>query len=190
MSDYYNNVNNDIWTGWGFAGILSTINERKQFLLAHPEISLNPPVINNVTVSNDLVTVDAFNANSVELMATTNQYNSKFQSFIMSDDGTNGDILANDGIYTSIMPFSSGGMDVKFYIRAENDDAIKLKPQRAEYEFYSYSIISGLSSSEEHVDRRLIEVRDALGRPVKEQNNVPLFYIYDDGKVEKRIILE
>jgi hypothetical protein len=29
-----------------------------------------------------------------------------------------------------------------------------------------------------------------LGRESKEENNVPLFYIYDDGTVEKKIIIE
>jgi hypothetical protein len=29
-----------------------------------------------------------------------------------------------------------------------------------------------------------------LGRETKEKKNEPLFYIYDDGTVEKKIILE
>ena len=36
-------------------------------------------------------------------MVTTNQYNSKFQAF-MFDDGTNGDLTANDGIYSLTIP--------------------------------------------------------------------------------------
>jgi hypothetical protein len=35
----------------------------------------------------------------------------------------------------------------------------------------------------------LVEVRDLLGRKTK-QTNQPLFYIYDDGTVEKRIVIE
>ena len=35
----------------------------------------------------------------------------------------------------------------------------------------------------------LVEVRDILGRETK-QTNQPLFYIYDDGTVEKRIVIE
>ena len=37
----------------------------------------------------------------VELLATTSEYNSKFKSFSMYDDGTNGDLLANDGVYSA-----------------------------------------------------------------------------------------
>jgi hypothetical protein len=29
-----------------------------------------------------------------------------------------------------------------------------------------------------------------LGRNIKELKNIPLFYLYDDGSVEKKIIIE
>ena len=190
MTEYYNNVGNELWTWWGFAGILSTINERKQFLINHPEISLVPPTIDNVILNNNLVTAEVFNANSVELMATTSEYNSKFQSFIMLDDGTNGDITANDGIYSVVLPFHSSQIEVKFYIRSENNDAIKLNPRRAEYEFYVYSPVSGITNVTPNINRQLIGIKDALGRTVKSAKNMPLFYIYDDGTVEKKIIIE
>ncbi len=38
--------------------------------------------------------------------------------------------------------------------------------------------------------RKLIEIVDVLGRKSRKLKNQPLFYIYDDGSVEKRIILE
>tara|TARA_B100000963_G_scaffold113286_2_gene98642 strand:- start:29819 stop:31603 length:1785 start_codon:yes stop_codon:yes gene_type:complete len=192
MNEYYNNTESAIWAAfnWGFGGILSTVNERKQFLLNHPEVSLIPPQISNVYVNNGLVTAEVFNANSVEIMATTSEYNSKFNSFSMFDDGTNGDLLANDGIYTAELPYQLSGLDVKFYIKSENDDAIKLSPQRAEYEFYTYSFISNVSSTDEVSSRKLIAIKDALGKSVERVANVPLFYIYDDGFVEKRILIK
>ncbi len=190
MNDYYNNVDNELWTFWPFAGILSTINERKQFLLNHPEISLASPTIDNVLLTNNLVTAEVFDANSVELMATTSDYNSKFQSFIMLDDGTNGDLTANDGTYSAVLPFQSSGLEVKFYIRSENNDAIKLNPRRAEYEFYVYSPVSSIVSVTQDADRKLIGIKDALGRTVEKQVNTLLFYIYDDGTVERRVLIE
>jgi hypothetical protein len=39
------------------------------------------------------------------------------------------------------------------------------------------------------VNRKLISIVDVLGRETK-QTNQPLFYIYDDGAVEKRIVIE
>jgi len=38
--------------------------------------------------------------------------------------------------------------------------------------------------------KRLVRVVDFLGREVETKQNIPLFYIYNDGTVEKRIIIE
>ncbi|MBL6663779.1 MAG: hypothetical protein ISP71_06720 [Flavobacteriales bacterium] len=38
--------------------------------------------------------------------------------------------------------------------------------------------------------KRLVKIVDVLGRESKEIKNQPLYYIYDDGTVEKKIILE
>jgi len=44
---------------------------------------------------------------------------------------------------------------------------------------------------EEHTTyKELLKVTDLLARETKETKNVPLFYIYDDGTVEKRIIIK
>ena len=39
-------------------------------------------------------------------------------------------------------------------------------------------------------EKRLIKVVDILGRETKDKRNTPLFYIYHDGTVEKKIIIE
>ena len=189
MNDYYNNVESSIFTSWGFGGIMSTIDARKQYLLSHPEISLTPPLVSSVNVSNNLLTTSVFNASVVELMVTKSQYNSKFQSFIMNDDGINGDVTANDGVYSIVMPFV-GNTNVKFYIRSQNNDAMMLSPERAEYEFYEYSTISGIIDSPTSINKKLIKVCDVLGREVNIDFNATLFFIYDDGTVEKKIIVE
>ena len=193
MAQYYNNVESALWTSWGFGGIMSTIDARKQYLLSHPEIALPPPTIYGLNITNNLVTVNAISASTLELMATTSEFNSKFQSFVMLDDGTNGDVMANDGIYSSALPFQSSGLNIKFYIRAQNNDAMALLPERAEYEFYTYSAISGLFVAPSTMQKQLIGITDLLGRTLthsKLLTNTPLFYIYDDGTVEKKIILK
>ena len=55
-----------------------------------------------------------------------------------------------------------------------------------------YSPWSGGSSliSEYVKKKNLIRITDILGRETKGKKNQPLFYIYDDGTVEKRIIVE
>jgi hypothetical protein len=195
ISDYSSNVENAFWSWdifWGFAGIFETIDERKDYLLNHPDISQVPPSISNLSVDNNQVTVNVFNANNVELMATVSEYNSKFQAFNMYDDGSNGDVLSGDGVYTCDLPFSTLGQTVKFYVRAQNDDAMQLDPQRAEYEFYMYSPSSVDVSPELFtVERSLLKIMDVLGREVhQEVYNTPLLYLYDDGTVEKRIIMK
>jgi Leucine-rich repeat (LRR) protein len=39
-------------------------------------------------------------------------------------------------------------------------------------------------------NKELLKVTDILGRDVEEKRNTPLFYIYNDGTVEKKIIIE
>jgi len=190
LSEYYDNVENHLGLWWRNGGIMVTIDGRKAYLQNHPEISLIPPTITNVTVNNSLVTAGVFNGNTVELMATDSEYNSKFQAFAMLDDGLNGDVMAGDGVFTTLLPFQGSGNEVKFYIRAENNDALILNPQRAEYEFYVYSSVSGITDISPNNNRKLIKITDVLGRITIAERGVPLFYIYDDGTVEKKFILE
>ena len=48
---------------------------------------------------------------------------------------------------------------------------------------------SATSISEINTSSELIKVIDVLGREVRGKKNEPLFYIYDDGTVEKKIII-
>ena len=238
-SEYYNNAENHIGFWWRNGGIMETIDGRKAYLLSHPEISLVPPTISNVAINNSLVTANVISSNTVELMATESKYNSKFQSFAMLDDGLNGDIFPGDGIFTVALPFQGSGNDVKFYIRAENNDALALNPERAEYEFYihcvphtSYDTLitatsivwnglnlttsgnytfllansvncdsiahlhliientSNILTLSNNKIKTLLKITNVLGEPTRLTSNTPLFYIYDDGTVEKRIIIE
>tara|TARA_Y100000389_G_C17352412_1_gene459171 strand:+ start:204 stop:695 length:492 start_codon:yes stop_codon:yes gene_type:complete len=53
-----------------------------------------------------------------------------------------------------------------------------------------FTVIDGTVAIKEHTtNKELLKVTDLLGRENK-QTNQPLLYIYDDGTVEKRIILE
>ena len=53
-----------------------------------------------------------------------------------------------------------------------------------------FTVINGTTAINEHTsNKELIKVTDILGRETKGTKNEPLFYIYDDGTVEKRIIL-
>jgi Leucine-rich repeat (LRR) protein len=49
---------------------------------------------------------------------------------------------------------------------------------------------SGTGIEEHTIKKELLETIDILGRETKGKKNEPLFYIYNDGTVQKRIIIE
>jgi len=49
---------------------------------------------------------------------------------------------------------------------------------------------SGTAIEEHTTNKELLRTIDVLGRETKRIKNEPLFYIYDDGTVEKHIIIE
>ena len=85
------------------------------------------------------------------------------------------------------MPFLNQD-SVKFYIRAHNDNAIKLSPERAEYEFYihynyNFNNVLGFEN-----DKNIVRRIDVLGRDITFNKNVKnkiFFNIYKNGNVEK-----
>ena len=56
-------------------------------------------------------------------------------------------------------------------------------------QYFSVNCSQPTSVEEYNLTRELFKVTDLLGRETK-QTNQPLFYIYDDGTVEKRIVIE
>jgi len=53
-----------------------------------------------------------------------------------------------------------------------------------------FTVIDGTAAIKEHTtNKEILKVTDLLGRETKGTNQ-PLFYIYDDGTVEKRIVIE
>jgi polyhydroxybutyrate depolymerase len=67
------------------------------------------------------------------------------------------------------------------------------------WQFVSRYDINGLISclttsinenNRQNDNKQLIKIVDILGKETKSNNNTPLFYIYDDGTVKKKIILK
>ena len=151
LDDYFQyNVDNYLITadGTNFCGIIPTVTNRRDYLLNHPEISKIPPIIEYVFQENIepnvgetvIIKSEISNAENVELMVTTNQYSGQFYSIPMFDDGNHNDGDANDNIYAAVVPFQDGGLQVRYYIRATNSDALILDPKTAERDFYYYFI--------------------------------------------------
>lgn len=149
MNFYSENVESAFWADWGFAGILSTINARMDYLQTLPEISAAPPIIGEVTVENGLIQVPVSNVNQVTFMSTPGVNSNIFEGTSMVDDGSNGDLVAGDGTYTTALPID-GNADVKFYIQALNAEAMATAPARAEYEYFLFNSNSGINHWESH----------------------------------------
>jgi plastocyanin len=54
-----------------------------------------------------------------------------------------------------------------------------------------FTVTNGTTAVKEHTtNKELLKVTDILGRDTKGKKNKPLFYIYSDGTIEKKIIIE
>jgi hypothetical protein len=57
------------------------------------------------------------------------------------------------------------------------------------WHYFSENCNATTNIKEHSANKELLKVTDLLARETK-QTNQPLFYIYDDGTVEKRIVIE
>lgn len=139
--------------------IIPTMNERLEYLMDHPEVMKIPPTLMNTSRSieepeegQDIwVTAEVTNATKVDLMITTNKvYASYFEPFEMKDDGLSNDGAAGDGIYGALIPFQALDEKIKYYVRAQNAEAMILEPRRAEYEYFKYKIKATTSTNTEN----------------------------------------
>ena len=98
------------------------------------------------------------------------------------------DINDNDNFHQ--LCFSTSGEIVKISMMANTVEDPNQDPNL--YSEIDVGSCTPLTSIDDFVEekKRLINVVDFLGRQSKELKNQPLFYMYDDGTVEKKIILE
>ena len=145
---------NGTWNTFG--GILNTLEQRSEFLNNHPVMNVDIPniqyVSQNITYPNQgdevVISTNITNVQDVELMITTQSDHFNFVSYPMNDMGYNGDLIAGDNVYSATIPFSDPGTYVQYYIRASNNDGISLSPEKAEFEFYEYTVNYNLFSSD------------------------------------------
>ena len=68
MGQFSNNVHNAFWADWGFAGIVSTVEARVDFLSSHAEVDVLTPTISVVEAVNGVLEAQVTDATSVELL--------------------------------------------------------------------------------------------------------------------------
>lgn len=128
--------------GGGTVGITELMDERYDHLMAQPEFMAVAPSINNISsdpalvLANSSVYISAeiSNANYVYL-GYRDDLSQVFDKIEMFDDGNNGDGVPGDGIYGAQL--NVGASDIQYYIYADNANAGKFSPARAEHEFHT-----------------------------------------------------
>jgi len=146
-NDFINNINNSV-TGGGSSfiiGITELMDGRITFLNNHNSFNVTIPEINNISTSPEIIEpnsiawiiVDTYNTELLEIGFRSDEYD-KFEKLEMYDDGNHNDELAGDGIFGISVDVNYANL--QYYIYAENDNAVKLSPQRAEYEFHTLNV--------------------------------------------------
>jgi len=141
--NFLKNIDETVSAPGGFGdvpGLTDLMNNRYNYLINNANLSAPPPVISNVQDFQDdeiVVLAKVQNATSVILNYRFDS-SDVFESLPMYDDGHHDDGPAGDGKYGQEFPY--GGLQMQFYIYAENAGAGAFSPARAEYEFYSANL--------------------------------------------------
>lgn len=117
-------------------GLTELMDGRMAHLAAHPLMQKTAPtiseVLHNKTTEKILVTA-RFADTAKAYIAYRTKDKAPFKRVVMYDDGTHGDVTANDGKYS----FEFDHRDlIQYYLIAENDKAARLSPERAAFEFH------------------------------------------------------
>jgi hypothetical protein len=143
--------------GWsGTPALKKFINERRRFLLSHPEINKKsprvrwvrqekPPIADEpVRITAKIDFEDGIEQVIMNYASTTGRSSGAvFRSVSMSDDGPPLDSRAGDGIYTTIVPASSAGTTVHFYVEVwagRSSDTVVFEPKRTEWGASTYRL--------------------------------------------------
>jgi hypothetical protein len=147
FNDFTNNLTQSVTSGpMTIPGLKLLMDGRKTYLSNHAEMNYQQPDIQNIEVSdtvpqlNDIVTFrsSVSNAVSVWLGYRYHQFD-RFVRVQMFDDGNHDAGPSGDGIYGIQIPVNSA--QIQYYIYAENSEAGKFSPERAEYEYYTLNCI-------------------------------------------------
>ncbi|MEC9209840.1 MAG: hypothetical protein VX762_05375, partial [Bacteroidota bacterium] len=104
--------------------------------------------------------------------------------------------INNNNKITISHKYSSTGVDNEVWLYTHQsghnwgDDGDMVIEQEIWNFFNKMSLNNSTSIQENSMKNKLIKVVDILGREENQKRNIPLFYIYDDGTVEKKIILK
>lgn len=167
-TEFITNLTNTVVDGMkSIPGLTELMEARKTFLNGTPDFMQIAPVINSVTASdttpllgaNIYITANVTGAATVYL-GRRGTVMDKFMRVQMFDDGLNGDGAAGDNVYGA--PVTMNESTLQYYIYADNANAGKFSPQRAEYEYYTIMIEKGVVLNELEADN-VTSISDPYG---------------------------
>lgn len=131
--------------GGGTFGLSEVMDGRATYLSAHADFNHLEPTISNVTASPAIptaystVTFTADISDADFAYLGYREYKAEhFTKYEMFDDGLHGDGAAADGVWGVQLVLTAS--DAQYYIYADNADAGKFSPVRAEHEFYELTL--------------------------------------------------
>jgi hypothetical protein len=147
-------------------GISQILDGRKSYLQGLTTYNYVAPTISNITTpatvnSNSTITITAeINSSPTYAYLGYRLTNSDvFQKVEMFDDGAHNDGGSGDGVYGA--DITIGASEVEYYIYAENSQAGKFSPERAEFEFYTLAVGSDVVINELSASNATIQMDDA-----------------------------
>ena len=108
------------------------------------------------------------------------------QALAFNDDDCNNYQYHSTVIFT---PPADGDYDILF----DEHTGVYCSHLHDPFDYFDYyiEVLNLMDVSEKYnASRKLMKVTDVFGRNIEVKNNTPLFYLYDDGTVEKRIVIE
>lgn len=156
------------------------IKNRKTNLLANAEVKAASPAIANAPYTvNGVQWANVTNENEVVITSQVSfgggissvvlQYgigfSGVFTSLPMYDDGSHGDLSANDGIYSATLPSFNAGDLVKYYIEAIGADTAGSRsyfPSGAEHKFFYFEVMPKVLSEKTVVINEFMASNDGI----------------------------
>lgn len=139
--------------GAGIFGISEVMDPRVEYFESLPEWSYIAPTISDISNSpaivsayNDIVITATIEDATYAYLGYRDDYQDAFTKVEMFDDGMHGDGAAGDNVYGVSITMSA--KDLQFYIYADNDEAGKFSPVRAEHEFHNLIVQSNVVINE------------------------------------------
>lgn len=140
--DFQRNFHQSTWAGGWRPGLTEVMEGRNTFLSRHPLFQASPPVLDDLLVfphypqPSDTVWVSVA-THLADSLFLGYRFGSgeKFVEMKMLDEGTNGDSIGGDGIFSAYV-LDQGSGEIHYYYYAKNDSAAIFSPRAVPFRYH------------------------------------------------------